>query len=569
MSSQPERQLPRCALCSMCCPLGAEIDELGHVNSTFPVDLGVEQGSCVLGLTAARLLRAGNRIYNADCDGHRMGVEEAVGEVAGRLSVFQDAQVAFVLDVNRPLEGIAAAAALRSRALPASSLALFVPPEDEPFVRAGLGQCPPVDSLAECNMVVSIGDPFSSHPVVSRPIRDVQLRGRGRSFVSVDTALGRTARSADECILIDPFKLAGFLCAAAIECGSEDVREALGGASAEEVCGKLGLDAEGVRALAAGLKGADRAAIVISCARGRYANAGAVVRAAAQLASAADARLFALPVSPNTAAAGALTQRFDMVGLAGLLDRVENGELRALVVVGVDFANVLPAALWKELADKLDLLVWAGSLASEFGNQAQVVLPLALPWEESGHIVAPGGGPVACERWAEAPGGVLTAVELMKMLGEKLGAIPIEPEEPGELASAPVAGPLREEVNEAVFEVPELADGEAILIGAPEPYGYTGGISVSGGSWQRRMGALERATVSRCLAAEIALQEGECVTVGNGAEATLPCTLQDVGEAKVVALPSHRPDVRELLEWKVKAGRVEISPSVVRVSKLQ
>jgi len=133
MSSQLEKQLPRCLLCSMLCPIGAEMDEHRRVRSLFPADLGVEQGACVLGLTAARLLRANERIYGATCEGEPFSLAGALEKLAGRLAQFEHDQVAFLVDANRPLEGLEAVFALRSAAAPTARVAPVVPP---PSVRS-------------------------------------------------------------------------------------------------------------------------------------------------------------------------------------------------------------------------------------------------------------------------------------------------------------------------------------------------------------------------------------------------------------------------------------------------
>jgi len=568
MPSPPETQLPHCLLCSMCCPVGAESDRLGHVSSVFPADLGIEQGACVLGLAAGSLLRAENRIYGATCEGEPKRLAEALEDLAGRLLSFNESEVGLLLGISRPLENLALAAALRGAALPASRLALLVPPQDEPFLRAGLGACPHVGDLSDCDVVLTIGDPFSTHPVISRPVRDMQLAKRGNRFLAIDTAPGRTARSAGERTLIAPFKLAGFLCAIAVECGCEELSGALGGAGTDEICGKLAIPPESVRSLASALKDASSPAIVISHARGRYAHGGAVVRAAAELAKAVNAKLFPMPVSPNSPVAAVLAARFKAVSVASLLGAIGSGRTQALLVVGVDPANVFPERIWKAFAEKLDFLAWAGSLRSEFARAAQIVVPLALPWEESGSILTPGGRLTGSRGWSEVPGGVASVEGFVSPLGQKLGTGPIASAGLDGIEGAELAAvPLAEEVTEAVLEVPALAKGEAFLIGAPEPYGYAGGLSVMAASWQRRMAALEKAVLSAALAAEIGVKDGDLVTVSGRSEVTLPCVVEGEIEAKLAALPSHRADLSEMLEWSTGPDRIEIDPAVVKVTR--
>ena len=554
----------------MLCPIGAETDEHRRVRSLFPADLGVEQGACVLGVTAARLLRANERIYGAACDGEPCSLDGALDKLAGRLAQFEHDQVAFLVDANRPLEGLEAVFALRSDAAPTARVAPVVPPEDEVFVRAGAGACPAVEKLAACDLVVAIGDPFSTHPVISRPIRDMQYGARGNRFLSIDVAAGRTGRTAHERLVLHPFALAGFVCATALECGCTEIGDALGGAGVEDICGKLGLSVERVRSVAEQLRSAQSAAIVLSCSRGRYAHAGAVLRAAAALAKAVGAALFPLPVCANTPVLGALSERHDAESLGGVLAGVEGGDVKALVVLGVDLENVLPARIWGELNAKLDLLAWAGALDSALADVADVVVPLALPWEESGTVVGSSGQLVECQSWSSAPAGVLTLSALAAALGEKLGAKALEPASQRDLeCSTAGAAPLEEDVNEAILNVPEVKEGEAILVSAPEPYAYGGTVSVSGAHWQRRMASQCQALVSGPLAIELGIGDGQFITLSNGAEAALPCAVRNGSEAKVVAVPSSVAALRELLDWRLEDGRIAVEPAVVKVSKLQ
>src|SRR3990172_3831852 len=117
MPSQRESECSRCLMCSMHCPIGVEQDELGHLNAVFPRDYGIEQGACVLGLTSGALLRSEDRIYRAQRGGEEVSLEEAVGHLASRLREVDPKRVAFLVDINRPLEAMAAAGQVCARVL--------------------------------------------------------------------------------------------------------------------------------------------------------------------------------------------------------------------------------------------------------------------------------------------------------------------------------------------------------------------------------------------------------------------------------------------------------------------
>ena len=113
-----------------------------------------------------------------------------------------------------------------------------------------------------------------------------------------------------------------------------------------------------------------------------------------------------------------------------------------------------------------------------------------------------------------------------------------------------------------------LKEGEAILFSTPEPYGYRGGLSVLEGSWQRRMMLQERAAVSAALARELGIGDGDLIGLGGEGRASFKCSVVQGAEAKTVALPSHSAALRELMDWNVSAEGIDISPAVVKVSKL-
>ena len=563
MPSQPEKQPPRCVLCSMCCPMGVETDPLGHMNTVFPLDLGYEQGACVRGLTAGRLLRAENRIYEAVCDGEVIGMDEALSALVDRLKEYDGSEVGLLLDANRPLEVLSAAADVDGWKVSAA-----VPPEDDPFVRTGCGALPPLKNIAEADTVLAIGDPFSTHPVIAEPVRDMQKAGRGHKLVCVDTALGRTARTADEMIFVHPSKLAALLCAAAIEMRRKSVKEALNGITPSSICDEVGLSMDDVHTVANAIQDAESPAVIVSNSVARYACAGAAIRAAREMSSAAKTSFYGLTSSPNAAAVRSLGEKRGYLGQAELLESVANGDLKALVVVGVDLANMFPRAVVEKLSGQLEMLVWAGSLKSRLMQElTDISLPVALAWEEAGSIVLPGGEGDEVKPWLDRARGVPTAEELLSALAERAGVGTIDTdgaEAVKDFADSEV--PVDEEIKGAVLEAAEADGEEAVLIGAPEPYAYTGGVSLMGGHWQMRTAAGEEVVLTPAAAQAAGAEEEQVVTLSGAADMALPSAVRSGCDASVAAVAAHRSDVRGLLDWQIEGGRIVVDPVVVKIS---
>jgi hypothetical protein len=550
----------------MNCPIGAQDDGLGHVDTVYPADLGAGKGACVRGLTAARLLHAAERIFTGRKGHETKPVDEVLQDVILSGMRVSPSMVAVLADLTRPLEGALAAAALCEAG--GVRFAAFVPPEDTALVKAGLTKCPPFPAIADCNLLLAIGDPFSTHPAVVTYVRDMQFGGRGNKLISLDTAWGRTSAGANESITVGPLKLAAFIAAVAVECGAARVAECLGGKGVDQICSAAGIPAGNVRRLAAQLKEAKSLGILLSHPVGRYAAGAAAAAAVGEMAQALKARVWPLLVSTNSAALPHLKQRFGAAELSDVLRDAEAGRLQAILVLGADLSAVLPEKLWRALADGRELTCWAGSLQSPFAEAVDAVVPLALPWEEEGTVLSPGGEPVRFVPWMPKPATVLTARELALRLFAYAGGGVLHVPGVAELMATPVPAPvLGDLIGPSVLNAAQPGAGQAVMVGAPEPQGYTGGLSLAEVSWQRRLAGEEKGKLSADLAAQLGLAEPGLVSLRNGMETTVLCAAAGGGEGRVVALPSHWRSLRELLQWRGADGAVEPAPALVSIEK--
>jgi len=562
----------------MDCPIGAQVDPRGRASTLFPADLGVEQGACVLGMTAGRLIASQERVFQATVSGETAECDRGVDALVARLCQAKPSEVAALIDVNRPLEGIAAAAALRDQALPGARIAAFIPPQDGPVADTGAGGCPPYSRIAACDLVLVVGDACSTHPAIAALLREMQRAAMRNRLICLDTAPGRAGRAADETMLAPPDGLAAALCALAVECGSADVREALGGLGAEEICSQAGLDASTVGEIAAQLREAGAVGIVVAPSTGRWRWPHAVLAAARELAGALEGgALWPLCTCAASSALPALAELLGLEKCSAVLDAIDEGSVKTLVVVGWDPAAVLPKAVWSGWRDRCEAIVWAGSLRSEFAEVADVVLPLALAWEESGLRVGPHGEGQALRQWTAAPAGVPGCERLMARVAATLKAGALTPP-----ALAGVSAPPAEKVEAArwirreILKLNQPGQDEAVVVGAPEPQGYTGGLSTAGSVWQRRAASEERALLSPALAG--------AVGCGGGAETILLETRQGAAlqvvacaaaggkpgnaswEGRVIAAPCHWQALRDSLDWKAGRGWAPVAdPCPLRV----
>jgi hypothetical protein len=546
----------------MHCPVGVQHDRFGHVRTVFPADLGVDQGACVLGATAGRLIAADERVFRARVDGQSVGLGPALDAVAERLQSGDPARTALVIDLNRPLEGLAWAHALFAEGLPGASVTAFVPPQDAAVAEAGICSMPPLAELAVRDLVLTAGDICSSHPAITRLLRNMQRADRANSWVAIDVAPSRTTRAADEEVLVRPEALAAFACAVAATAGAEDLTAALGESDPEAVDWHAGLMHERVRDLAGRIGQAEKAGFVVSPGLGRCSHASSVIAAVQAMARACHGMAWVLPLCMNTFALPALTRALGLRPLGELQEAMEGGAVDTFMVVGFDPQAVLPERIWSAWLSHPQDVLWAGSLACGFSEAAHVAVPLALAWEESGSMVCHSGELGQSEPWADPPQDVLTTQELMQAIADRMGRTDIGPPAVADIvADSPPAPPLGDVVGPGVLDVPEPEEGCVTVVGALEPQGYTGGLFLGQSAWQARVAAEEAACSGQATQGAIAL--------GDPPGTVLPCRgpHEERWTDPVVAVPAHWPAARELLKWHASpSGAFRAEPGTTRMA---
>ncbi len=522
----------------------------------FPADRGFEDGACARGLAASQLLRSDARIYEASVDGRRMAPEDALEVVAEMLEDYEASETAVMLDAYRPLETLSRAAELVSEALPESLLCAGLPPGDTALVDAGLEGAAGPEALEGCDVVLAVGDPFSTHPPISRPVRDMQLAERGNQLLALSTAVGRTGLAADRCVTVHPSRLAALTCALAVECGADEVSAALGGSDAGVICEQSGVSQEMVEELAGALEEADSAAVVLLNPAGYCCHPRAVVRGVAEAARGSGAELYPLYAAPNAGSAAEIGR------MAPVLQAMRDGGIRAAVVLGFDPMGRMAPDVWGEAAEELEFVVHAGSLRTRFAREADALLPLALPWEESGTLTGADGEQVQGPAWSSLPEGVVGLDGFLEGLAYHLGA---DASASGGAESAePQAVPVGEMIDEDVLGDHEPADGCATMVAAPQVYadGNTTALELS--AWARRMAGGETAVMGPALAEELGLRGGEPVRLGDDV-VVLDCDVREGMPDGVVAVPSHRESVRRLLHSDIAGDMISISPAEVEI----
>ena len=253
-------------------------------------------------------------------------------------------------------------------------------------------------SVETADLIVAIGDDISaSNNVLGVRIKDA-VANRGASLVSISSRRNPLADYAvDEAHAIHPSDgdLAGVAQALATAVVKDlDVRTAL---TDVEGLSDVSGSAEGIDAAAVTLlrRRGGSVAIVVAPSRTNAAQAGAQVRAAANLAIAlagpaeAPAALHVLPPESNSVGLRDLgmVPGEDGLGVTEMLEAARQGELKALLV-----ARDNPVLLHSDRAatiaalDNLDLLIAIDEVATETVQRATHVLPDISSFGKDGHI---------------------------------------------------------------------------------------------------------------------------------------------------------------------------------------
>lgn len=542
---------PRCYFCSLLCPLGAERTPADRFLPSYPDRGDGLRGLCGRGHTTCELLghpeRRNAALLRTSGTERAVPLNQALAELATLLKgVWEPAGVALLVDGNLPAEDIAAAGRFAERCLEGAAWSIFLPPSDQALL-AGLGDLPPatVEDLSRAQVTLVVGDPFVSHPVAARPVLEAKLASRDARLLVMDCLANVTSRFATQALRVPPGLEPQALARLARELGASE--EDLGplGASARD--GELEPVASDLARWAEALREAERAVLIVAPELTRTGTPAALAAAARAVARLSGAKVLALPSYGNARAAAALAVNLGATPLAEVLRRLQGGQLRALMVLGGDPLAAAPWAVSREMLAGLEVLAVAEALPTLTGEEASVVLPLALAAEAGGTVVDCFGRVAEGSALAPPPRGAATVRGLLAGLAEELAAEPpgAEPVKADWLKGPEAAKPqdLLAGVSVGAAPGPE----QLWLVGRASAVHYDGGSLTRFAGWARAMEPGPQAAVSPATARRLGLGAGEELILKTTAgEVRLPCAVwKELDEATVVVEAAF-PEVRSL-----------------------
>ena len=480
-----------CLFCSLCCPAGVAVDALGFVEPDYPGHTSERhRGLCFRGHYLSDLAAHASRFHEATV---REGGEERQAmpaealRDAGRSMPNERSATAVVVDGNATCEEILGAVRAARDGLGVQRVTIFVPPTDEAVLRgvaAGAAARLTRESVAECDVVLAVGDPFATQPVVASPVLDALSADRRHRLVNIDPIRGRTARYATDFVQVAPGGEAAALAGLLMAVEGAAVPEALNGRDIEWAAERAGVSTGALESAARAVQDAKRLGVLVSLPEGRCAEPAAVGALAAMVAAARGGRVLPLTIYGNAEGACRLAAALGTTPLSQLLDDVRAETVKTLIVLGTDLLSAVPDPC---LAG-LDVLLASAALPSATAERARFVVPSSFWFEQGGTVVGASGMRQEVAQALSAPRGALSAVDVLVGLGAPGG---VGAQDPADDLAAQLADPPAHDLGAALGDPDQwgvaVGDGQIALLSRADAKGFADGSLTIQLSWPALM----------------------------------------------------------------------------------
>jgi len=554
MSSEPSTlEQPRCAMCSLTCPAPMEPFAPDRVRPAYPAD---SQGLCVRGHLICDLLNHRLRVYEpcrGGSDGrYRFEMTEALRRTAALGSGGMPLHI--WMDGNLTAERLERTIRHARRWRPDATVALYLPPADREAAAGLLAsgvRCAEPDQLGEADGYLIFGDPFATHPCLARTMLERRRNRPQMPWIVVDSAAGVTAQFASHHVLVRP----GGETAAAAALAAEAGRSAGSAAQPDrETSEQAGLRPDDLARALEAIRGAKRMAVVVAPQLGRAGSWSDTAESLARLAEQIKGLLLVLFVYPHVVEVLQTARSLGWKDLGEAVEAASAADGADLLIVGWDPTSAVPERIWSEALGAARHVVAATSFTGGVAERADVLLPMAMPFE----------GRDAGGAFFEPPIGVLTPEELFERLAEQASGSWTEQRRPSESYAARPAGE-REAPSPGGSE---RLTAQAVLMA--EPVHFDDGSLTRQTSWAEAWGTQPRVLLGPTDAERLGVSDGATVEVHNtcGAARCMAMVrpLQPAGQ---VALSAAYPQTRAMADWTIGAdGALRCGPFKVTLQRI-
>jgi len=563
----------RCTNCSLVCPVAVSVDANGKVSPEYVKDpSSATQGRlCFRGHYVAELADHPARLTAAwERNGKVKEAElgRALGAAARALEkAVQAGSAAVLVDGNFPCESIAQAVSFVREGLGCDRVAVYVPPTDESILRGG-SSCgmtgADTGALAKATTVLAVGDVFGTHPVMARPILDAVTRTREGQLLSIDSMVGRTMRYAAKKHVISPGGEAAALAAIARAAGG-DLGPSLGDASMADLAGRAGMGAAVAQEIASALRDRGPSVVILSIPTGRSAVAAACAAAAAAVERACNTKTILLCTYGNTAGALAAADSSGALSLGAWLARLKEEPASVVMTIGTDFAGLAPDDVAQAVFGAADTVICAASVPGATTARADIVLPLAAPFEVAGTVVTPSGERIDAPELLPPPGGAMTVVAMLEQLAGRMQGVTWSPPSVDVSAQRLETG----EIQGLGAGLRSLGSTE----GALSMISRTRHFELPQGSVSRQLAWPKAVEPETCVvispqdADALGVRPGDIVQLSTPAGVTtLPAKVDDAVPAGTLAATAGLPETRNLFSWNIRSdGLIDVGPAAASI----
>jgi len=399
-----------CLFCSLNCEFIVETKNGEAVNFDYDRKGGAWDGVlCAKGNFLLEMINHPMRLSEPELGGRAGSWSNTLDIIGKKLAPFAKAKNAgLILEGDASVEDLVTARLFAEKCLNLGRLAVNFSTGDDAVYKSMAcaelsGRFADAEALGRSECTIAVGDPFEVAPVIAGKILKAKHSGRNHMLAVLSEAANRTSHFASNRIFAaERILMAGFLGHIASKRGA-DGPSWLGTVATPEI-------PDGLTAVADSFIETEAAILVLETRDPVVAG----LAAACVLAAGDDKQLFVVNSYAN---ARALTESYESIdSVDNILDDIERGELKALIVLGGDLVKARPDRDVGSILANLDFLVAGAAFENKVTALADPVLPCALWMELEGRFNGSLLNPVI-----DPPGAALSYGEILRRLTAKMG----------------------------------------------------------------------------------------------------------------------------------------------------
>jgi predicted molibdopterin-dependent oxidoreductase YjgC len=582
-----------CSLCSLACPLvfrgGARSPIFGE-GSLLSLDWDTAGDSkyggslCARGSAMVEFVSHPERVNYPWILGERSVMHAAISETAKNLTAIKEEfgsdKIGILIGENLTVEEALLARAFAKQALGNENIALFAP-DDKPTFAAYSGcDLSRVKAAGkregDREVTLIVGDSFADHPCTAKMVLPGKYGTRGSEVIVISPERNNTSWFANRHLRCNAGSeaavLAGLLKAQLEQkAGSvpAELEKLVTASSWNEIESLSGVGKEQMVQSAQSMLGAAKVRAYVSNIYGRFGSP-----ALAALFSEAVARLCPglAEFTPQLVQQNSWGIHAALAGAdsGSVIEKLSKGELKALVILGLDIFSAFPAAPVEKALREKKFTVTTQIFWNQTASRANVVIPAAALVEKPGTVWPAFGESLQRDGKLGAPGGTVSDAEFLIMLAKEMGIELAKPAGVTEPARSGSCEWIVLEWSSYTGLLKELNLAETVLIPWSEPV-HVGDGSVSRKlHWSSLTSPDPLLMISNEFADELGLEDGDMASVSSSVgEAALAVRKTDRLSGKIVGATIHFPAVRKLFPWKLdeNTGEICLAPISVKIGR--